>query len=209
MILFFANTFCFAQNKPSAKMEKKIIEFSGMVLSSDSLEVLPYAVIFDKNTGRGTYSNYAGFFSFAAAEGDTIYFNYVGYRRKLVKIPTNLAEDKYSMVQLLSADTVNLPVTIIRPYPRPNEFKHAFLNLKIPDDDMDRAEKNLKRMSDYDLRISVPVDGREAANTYMRNYASTYYYKGQIPPQNIFNPLAWAEFFQAWKRGDFKKKQYY
>jgi len=29
---------------------------------------------------------------------------------------------------------------------------------------------------------------------------------GQVPPQNIFNPIAWAEFIQAWKRGDFKRK---
>jgi hypothetical protein len=24
---------------------------------------------------------------------------------------------------------------------------------------------------------------------------------------NIFNPAAWSEFIQAWKRGDFKNKQ--
>jgi hypothetical protein len=23
---------------------------------------------------------------------------------------------------------------------------------------------------------------------------------------NIFNPAAWSEFIQAWKRGDFKRK---
>ena len=113
------------------------------------------------------------------------------------------------MVQLLAADTFNLPVTVIRPYPKPEEFKRAFLNLKVPDDDMVRAQKNLATMSSDELRMAVPVDGIEAANSYLRSYASTYYYKGQLPPQNIFNPLAWAEFFKAWKRGDFKKKQYY
>jgi hypothetical protein len=191
------------------KPVKKVIQFSGMVLSSDSLEVLPYAVIFDKTIGKGTYSTYSGFFSFAASEGDSIYFSYVGFRKKLVVIPTHLPEDKYSMMQLLSADTINLPVTIIRPFPKPEEFKRAFLTLNVPDDDMDRALKNLKRMSDQDLILSVPIDGREASSSYIRNYASTYYYKGQMPPQNIFNPLAWAEFFRAWKRGDYKKKTYY
>jgi len=28
-----------------------------------------------------------------------------------------------------------------------------------------------------------------------------------VPPMNIFNPAAWSEFIQAWKRGDFKNKQ--
>lgn len=193
----------------ATKPQKKIIQFSGMVLSSDSLEVLPYAVIFDKTIGKGTYSTYSGFFSFAASEGDSIYFSYVGFRKKLVVIPYHLPEDKYSMMQLLSADTINLPVTIIRPFPKPEEFKRAFLTLNVPDDDMDRALKNLKKMSNQDLVLSVPIDGREASNSYIRNYASTYYYKGQMPPQNIFNPLAWAEFFRSWKRGDFKKKTHY
>jgi hypothetical protein len=27
---------------------------------------------------------------------------------------------------------------------------------------------------------------------------------------NILNPLAWGEFFEAWKRGDFRRqKEYY
>jgi hypothetical protein len=195
----------FAQQSNS----KHVIQFSGMVLSSDSLEVLPYAVIYDKTNGMGTYSNYSGFFTFAAAEGDSISFSYVGFKKRWIKIPIHLPDDRYSIMQLLAEDTVNLPVTVIRPYPRPEEFKKAFLNLKVPDDDLVRAEKNLKKMSDDELRMAVPTDGRESAATYLRNYASSYYYKGQIPPQNIFNPLAWAEFFKAWKRGDFKKKQYY
>ena len=44
----------------------------------------------------------------------------------------------------------------------------------------------------------------EAASTYLRQQATRYYYQGQAPPQNLFNPAAWAEFIQAWKRGDFK-----
>jgi hypothetical protein len=205
LILLLSSNFLQAQNNAV----KHVVQFSGMVLSSDSLEVLPYAVIYDKSNGMGTYSNYSGFFTFAAAEGDSISFSYVGFKKRWIKIPSNLSEDRYSIMQLLAEDTVNLPVTVIRPYPRPEEFKKAFLNLKVPDDDLDRAEKNLKKMSSDELRMSVPVDGRESAATYLRNYASSYYYKGQIPPQNIFNPLAWAEFFKAWKRGDFKKKQYY
>jgi len=40
----------------------------------------------------------------------------------------------------------------------------------------------------------------------MRKQASNYYYYGQRPPMNIFNPIAWKKFFDAWKKGDFKKK---
>jgi hypothetical protein len=40
----------------------------------------------------------------------------------------------------------------------------------------------------------------------MRQQASNYYHYGQRPPMNIFNPIAWKKFFDAWKKGDFKKK---
>jgi hypothetical protein len=54
------------------------------------------------------------------------------------------------------------------------------------------------------LARSLPADAREAANYYLKQSATKYYYQGQAPPQNIFNPIAWADFIQAWKRGDFK-----
>ena len=56
------------------------------------------------------------------------------------------------------------------------------------------------------LLAVYPSDGREATNYYLRQGAAKAYYAGQAPPQNIFNPFAWAEFIKAWKNGDFKKK---
>jgi hypothetical protein len=40
----------------------------------------------------------------------------------------------------------------------------------------------------------------------MRNAAQQATYRGQVPPMNIFNPAAWSEFIQSWKRGDYKRK---
>jgi len=54
------------------------------------------------------------------------------------------------------------------------------------------------------LARGLPSDAREAANLYLKQSSTKYSYMGQNPPQNIFNPLAWADFIQAWKRGDFK-----
>jgi len=50
-------------------------------------------------------------------------------------------------------------------------------------------------------------DGTENANYYLREQARKNYYIGQTPPMNIFNPIAWGQFFKAWKNGDFKKKK--
>jgi len=56
------------------------------------------------------------------------------------------------------------------------------------------------------LMQTVPADGAGATAMQFRNIANRATYAGQMPPQNIFNPAAWAEFIKAWKRGDFKRK---
>ncbi|MEI9808641.1 MAG: hypothetical protein WDO16_12705 [Bacteroidota bacterium] len=48
---------------------------------------------------------------------------------------------------------------------------------------------------------TTPGDGREATAMQFNNIAKKAVYSGQVPPMNIFNPAAWADFIQAWKRG--------
>jgi hypothetical protein len=52
----------------------------------------------------------------------------------------------------------------------------------------------------------TPGDGGEATRVQFNRIANRAVYQGQTPPMNILNPAAWADFIQAWKRGDFKKK---
>jgi hypothetical protein len=71
----------------------------------------------------------------------------------------------------------------------------------------ERALRNVANETMERMRNIVPSDGREHSNYYLRQQARNYYYIGQQPPMNIFNPIAWAQFFDAWKRGDFKRKK--
>ena len=64
------------------------------------------------------------------------------------------------------------------------------------------ADEKLK-----EIRYSVPVDGRETSSLVIKQQARDYIYTGQMKPQNIFNPIAWKNFIDAWRRGDFKKKE--
>ena len=57
------------------------------------------------------------------------------------------------------------------------------------------------------LAMMVPRDGRENQHVYQSMVAQKNYWAGQQPPMTIFNPFAWMEFFNAWKRGDFKRKK--
>lgn len=186
---------------------QKVLQLSGLVLTSDSLMGLPYATVLIKGTGRGTVTDYQGFFSLVVAKGDTIEFSCVGHRTNSFIVPDTLSLDRYSVIELLTRDTVYLPETQIFPWPTKEQFKQAFLSINIPEDDYERAKRNLDRDRMKEIGMSMKMDGKENADFYFRNESYKYYYYGQVPPMNIFNPLAWAKFIEAWKNGEFKRKE--
>jgi hypothetical protein len=189
------------------KKETKVIQFSGYILTPDTLMGIPFVTIHINNTSRGTISNQEGFFSFAANEGDTVSFSSIGFQRSEYYIPTNLQTNKYSIVKLMAADTFYIDTVTIYPWPTKEMFKQAFLSLEIEETDVDRALKNLEREYLKEMGESMAMDASENANYYLRSEAKKYYYAGQAPPQNIFNVFAWAQFIEAWKRGDFKRNK--
>lgn len=184
----------------------KLVQLSGLILTSDSLMGIPYATVIIKHEARGTFSNYQGFFSLVAALGDSVRFTAVGYRDEVIVIPDTLSKGKYSIIQLLSQDTIYLPETVIYPWPTKEEFKQAFLTMNVPDDDLERARRNLEREKLKEVGETMQMDAKETTDYYYRAEATKFSYTGQLPPQNFFNPFAWAKFIEAWKRGDFKKK---
>lgn len=183
-----------------------VVQLYGVVMSADSLKALPSVSIVVKGRNQGTISSEQGVFSIPILRGDVIEFTSVGYKPKLVTIPKNLEGNQQSMIQLMVEDTVYLPATIIKKRPTREEFERDFVNTKVPDDEQEIARQNLSERNLRALMAAYPRDGREATNYYLKQNAQKYYSAGQLPPQNIFNPLAWAEFIKAWKRGDFKNK---
>jgi hypothetical protein len=175
-------------------------------MSADSLKALPSVSIVVKGRNQGTISSEQGVFSIVVLKGDQIEFTSVGYKPKLVAIPKTLDGNQQSMIQLMVEVTVYLPATIIKKRPSREEFERDFVNTPVPDDQQEIARQNLSESNRRALLAIYPRDGREATNYYLKRSAQKYYSSGQLPPQNIFNPLAWAEFIKAWKRGDFKNK---
>src|SRR5674476_297042 len=170
-------------------------------MSADILGSLPSVSIMVKGRNQGTLTNEQGVFSIVVLKGDEIEFTSVGYKPKLVHIPKNLDGNQQSMIQLMVEDTVYLPATIIKKRPSREEFERDFVNIKVPDDKQEIARQNLSEANRRALMAVYPRDGREATNYYLKQNSQKYYSAGQLPPQNIFNPLAWAEFIKAWKRG--------
>lgn len=184
-----------------------VVQLFGVVMTADSLKGIPSVSIVVKGQNRGTITNDQGVFSIVVLKGDAVEFTSIGYKPQLVSIPKNLQGNQHSVIQLMVNDTVYLPATIIKPRISKEQFERDFVNTKIPDDDITIARNNNNQATRRLLMASLPSDGREASNQYLRQSANKLYYSGQVAPQNIFNPFAWNEFIKAWKRGDFKKKK--
>lgn len=188
------------------RADTDLVQFSGMVVASDSLQAVPYVNIKVKGTNRGTTSDFYGFFSLVARKGDVIQFSAMGFKKGSYTIPDTLRANHYSLVHIMTQDTILLKETVIYPWPTPEQFRHAFVWDKIPDDDLTIAQKNLDRMEMRERARAMPMDGSMNYRNYMDNQVSKLYYRGQAQPIPLFNPFAWAEFIKAWKRGDFKRK---
>jgi hypothetical protein len=183
-----------------------LLQFSGVVVSGDSLQPVPFTAITIKGTYRGTLSDYYGFFSFVAQEGDTIEFSVLGFQKSTYILPDSLDGSRYSIIQVLNQDTVMLPTTVIYPWPTKEQIYEYFLKAPVPDDDLERARKNLAQETIVDMALTVPMDATMNYRNSMSQYNTRLYNAGQIPMNNLLNPIAWAKFVQAWKKGEFKKK---
>jgi hypothetical protein len=56
--------------------------------------------------------------------------------------------------------------------------------------------------------LSTVIEG-DAISSYawQRNQQYTKLYTiGQSPVNNLFNPIAWSQFVDSWKKGDLKRK---
>lgn len=185
---------------------EELIQFSGVIVSGDSLEPVPYCTVLDKSSKRGTVSDYFGYFSFVAHKGDSIRFSSVGYKTSYYVIPDSLEENRYSLIHVLTTDTVELPVAVIYPWPSKEQFAEAFVNTEIPNDDYKRAVHNLEQAELKEMADGIPMNGSMNYNYQMQQVQNKLYYAGQLPPNNLLNPIAWSKFIQSWKNGDFKRQ---
>ncbi|MBN8718738.1 carboxypeptidase-like regulatory domain-containing protein [Asinibacterium sp. OR53] len=205
--LIIATLFTFHKGYSQANPYRdSVVQLYGVVMTADSLKGIPAASVIVEGRGRGTISNSDGVFSIAVLKGDHIRFSSIGYKDKTIHIPADLPGNQYSVIQLLISDTTYLPATILKPRPTREQFERDFVNIPVQDDLYETVRKNNNEAQRRALLNSLPADGREAVNYQLRQQANKAYYAGQVPPMNILNPAAWLDFIQAWKRGDFKKK---
>lgn len=206
LLILFVSTAAYAQQVHDAD-NANLVQFSGITITADSLNPVPYAKIHDINSRRGSTSDVNGYFSFVAHKKDTVIFTALGFKPVSFVIPDTITKQRYSLIQLMTADTLTLAAAYIFPWPTLEDFKRAFIETKIPDDDLEIARKNLQA-ADIRMRAEeYPMDANMNYRNFIDTQTSKLYYFGQQQPFSIFNPFAWASFIKAWKDGKFKSQE--
>ncbi len=184
-----------------------LLQVSGVVLDQDSLSPIPYVAVMVKNTRRATVSDVYGFFSIVVYPGEEIQFQALTHKARSFKLSDTTRARYHSIIQVLTKDTVDLPLVDVFPWPSKEDFKRAFLALDLNDTDAERADKNLARDELSYLERTQTSNANENYKYVMQQYYTKVYTSGQAPVNNLGNPLKWHEFITAWKAGKFSNKK--
>ncbi|MGQ9846836.1 MAG: carboxypeptidase-like regulatory domain-containing protein [Bacteroidales bacterium] len=199
IFLIFFHFYSFSQ-------EKKIIQIQGLITNTQN-DILSYAFIYDKLAQKGYLANNKGEFNIFVERGTDLTFTHIGYKKASYTIPLIGNSDILFLRIKLNPDTILLKELTIFPWKTYQQFIQAFINIKIPDDDISRAYLNiaimksqLASMEDDDYFQSASV----AYKINQQRMANDLYWKGQTQPMQIFNIMAWQEFIRYIREGKFK-----
>jgi hypothetical protein len=200
VVLIFFTAGLFAQQTPSGK---KLIQFSGIITDRDSGFVVPYVTITNKTNHDQRYAaNYKGYFSFVANPGDTLIYNAIGYTDKVVLIPFEVKDSKYTAMVKMKSEIIYLPAVRVYPWATVEEFTKDFLAMKVADDDMEIARKNMSSHSINGKIQYLPRDAGEISSTNFRIDQERALNKNMVQSNPLLNPFAWGKLMQQIFSGD-------
>lgn len=188
--------------------QRRVVQFSGLVVSGEQSFGVPYAAIYVPHSTRGGYTNDVGFFSFPLLIGDTCIVRSQGFRSQKYVIPDD-GRESISVVLYLQADTTLLPEVEILPFPTEADFKRAFLSLKLPEADLNRMRRNLDNRLLARMQYNLGLDAG-LNHLYFVNQ-QTYQAVNQnfIPnATQLINPFAWGQFLKSVKKERENRRKY-
>jgi hypothetical protein len=200
VILLFFITGVFAQDQTASS---KLVQFSGIITDADSNAVVPYVTIKNLSYKEATYSaNYQGYFSFVAHAGDTVQFSAVGFTSKTIVLPQEIVDRKYTAKIQLKSEIVYLQTVRVYPWATVEEFTKDFLSMKVADDDMAIAKKNLSPQSIRGMSLTLSRDAQEIGNSNYRNNFDRMMNVNMRQTNPLLNPFAWGKLMQTIFNGD-------
>jgi hypothetical protein len=130
-------------------------------------------------------------------------FSSLGFKKSIVIVPDDLKKPFFTRDVLMQRDTFMIAEVEVYPWKDYEEFKEAFLNLELPEDDLERARKNIALIKTQIILDNSPSPSANFDYVMQKQYNETFN-RGTYPTYQLFNVFAWSKFFKALKNGDFK-----
>ncbi|MDX5420377.1 MAG: carboxypeptidase-like regulatory domain-containing protein [Hymenobacteraceae bacterium] len=202
-LLVFAFILVGSTGEVAAQGHKRVVQLTGFVTIGDSLYGVAGVNVYVPKTSRGTQTNAYGFFSVPVLTGDSVVFSAIGYKKQYLIIPKNYQSQGYSIIMQMQEDPTQLPEVQVFPWATERDFKDAVLAVKVPDDGMAIAMRNLDPKRLEELFSVTPMDG----NANFRNWNMQNVQRQE--QRNMFptvSPFAIIQLLNMLKNGDFNKK---
>jgi hypothetical protein len=187
-----------------------LVQWTGVV-RDELLKPIPYAHIIVKKDLRGTVSDPKGMFTIITYPRDTLWVSCMGFKPRKIPVPNISYEDSKHYIKdvILEEEIISLSEVVIFPWKTYKEFKEAFIALELPEDDLQRAYHNIAIIQEqiYNAITNRPASASANFRDAMNNRTNRMMTYGHMyPTYQITNPIAWAQFFQALRNGEFSKK---
>ncbi len=178
----------------------EVVQVSGLVMNQDTTYTIPGVHIYEARRGRGTVSDYKGWFSKAFLAGDTLIVSAINFKNQRIVVPDNIG-DRYTLIIALEEEITQLEEVEVNPFPTEEIFKEAILAMNLSQDQrtvMEDFEPEVVRQ----LVQSLPMGASPEMNyRIMMNRQFTEMQNRAGPQVNpLLNPFAWAKFIQSLKK---------
>jgi hypothetical protein len=200
LLLFVAAVFAQDTSK-----NNKLVQFSGIITDVDSNAIVPYVTITNLSFNNQKYAaNYQGYFSIIAHPGDTVVFSAIGFTSKTFVLPAEVQEHKYTTMIKIKSEIVYLQSVKVQHYPwaTVEEFTKDFLSMKVADDDMALAKKNLSPRSIKGMSLTLPRNSDEISSSNYRYNFDRMMNVNMRQTNPLLNPFAWGKLMQTIFSGD-------
>ena len=191
--------------------QEALIQWTGTILD-ELMQPIPYAHVIVQKDFRGTSSDLQGKFTIITFPGDTLLISCIGYMPVKIPVPNFSHDDSRHFFRdiVLNEDPIMLRELIVFPWKTYREFREAFLALELPEDDLQRAYRNIAFLQEriYNAinsqTLTPNANFRDLTNLRTNRMMTLGH---MYPTYAIANPIAWAQFFQALRNGDFRVRE--
>ena len=185
-------------NQAYGQLPKKVFQLSGLIVSENGQNPVPYAKVSIKDSRRGGYANLEGFYSLPVYLDDTVYFTSIGFKPTMFVVADylrsyegNATSNFIYAINYLVEDSITLPMVRIFPYNNQTELKTAILETDLPEDLKTVNARNNLDPGVLDFLIeNMSIDEGERVMVARQMYYNEQLHKNVAPTATLFDPMA-------------------